>query len=238
MIGAMDVIWRNLPFLMLGQFPDGPLGGLALTLYLTLTIGAASFCIGIVFATMTLVPVRPLQILTRAISIAVRGVPALAFLFWTYFLIPRLLDINLSPLQSASLALVFYHGAYMGEDIRGGIQNVAKGQWEAAQASGLRLTALLCHVILPQAVRAATPALVNRFVNLFMYTSVVSVLGILEFTRAGILVNNREIVHSLSIFGFLGFVYFLFAYLLSRLGAYLERRWSWARRIEGRTKTA
>lgn len=75
------------------------------------------------------------------------------------------------------------------------------------------------------------PALINRFVNLFMYTSVVSVLGILEFTRAGILVNNRELVYSLQVFGFVGLVYFGFCYLLSRYGRYLENRWSWAPKI-------
>lgn len=227
----MDVIVRNLPFLLIGMFPDGPLGGLALTCYLSVSIGFASFCVGVLFATATLMPYRPMRWLARSLSIAIRGVPALAFLFWMYFLVPRLLQVNISPLLSSGIALMMYHGAYMGEDIRGGIQAVAKGQWEAARASGLSFVALMRHVILPQAIRAVLPALINRFVNLFMYTSVVSVLGILEFTRAGILVNNRELVYSLQVFGFVGVVYFAFCYLLSRFGQYLENRWSWAPKI-------
>lgn len=228
---AVDVVLRNLPFLLKGTFPDGPLGGLALTLYLSLIVGAASLCTGILFALATLIPYRPLRWLARGGSMLIRGVPSLAFLFWMYFLIPRLLQINLSPLQSAGLALMLYHGAYMGEDIRGGIQAVAKGQWEAARASGLGFLSMMRHVILPQAIRAVIPALVNRFVNLFMYTSIVSVLGILEFTRASILVNNRELIYSLQIFGFVGLVYFSFCYLISLGGRYLERRWSWAPKI-------
>jgi polar amino acid transport system permease protein len=233
----MDVILRNLPFLLKGTFPEGPLGGLALTVYMSVSIGFASFCVGLLFAMATLIPYRPLRWLTRGLSIGIRGVPALAFLFWMYFLVPRLLNVNLSPFQSAGLTLAIYHGAYMGEDIRGGVQAVAKGQWEAARASGLSFVTLMLHVILPQAIRAVIPALINRFVNLFMYTSVVSVLGILEFTRAGVLVNNREIIYSVQVFGFVGFVYFAFCYLLSQCGRYLERRWSWAPRI-GSLQTA
>jgi len=225
---TMDVILANLPFLLLGTFPNGPLGGLALTIYLSISVGISAFAVGVIFATGGLVPIAPIRWLARALSIGIRGVPSLAFLFWVYFLVPRLFDINLSALMSAGLALAIYHGAYMGEDIRGGIKAVSRGQWEAAQASGLGPLSVLRDVILPQAVRAVVPALINRFVNLLMYTSVVSVLGILEFTRAGLLVNNRELLHSAEIFGFIGLVYFLLCYSLTRAGLYLERRWSWA----------
>lgn len=105
------------------------------------------------------------------------------------------------------------------------------------RASGLDFLAPMQHVILPQASRAVVPALINPFVNLIMYTSVVSFLGILEFTRAGILVNNRELSYSLQLFGFVGLVYFAFCYLLLRYGRYLENRWSWAPKI-GALQTA
>jgi polar amino acid transport system permease protein len=224
----MDVILRNLPFLLKGTFPNGPIGGLALTIYLSLTIGAASFGVGVVFALATFLPYRPMRWVVRALSIVIRGVPSLAFLFWMYFLVPQLLHINLSPFVSAGLALSIYHGAYMGEDIRGGIQAVPKGQWEAARASGLSFLSAARDVVMPQALRAVVPILINRFVNLLMYTSVVSVLGILEFTRAGVLVNNRELIYPVQIFGFVGIVYFVLCYLLTRLGRYLEIRWNWA----------
>jgi polar amino acid transport system permease protein len=224
----MDVIIRNLPFLLKGTFPNGPIGGLALTIYLSVTIGIASLVVGCLFALATSLPFRPLCWLVRALSIGIRGVPSLAFLFWMYFLVPRLLQINLSPLLSAGLALAIYHGAYMGEDIRGGIQAVAKGQWEAARASGLGFVSSMWDVIMPQAIRAVVPILINRFVNLLMYTSVVSILGILDFTRAGMLVNNREIIYSVQVFGFVGLVYFVLCYVLTRVGRYLENRWNWA----------
>jgi polar amino acid transport system permease protein len=228
----MNVILNSLPFLLKGQFPDGPLGGLVLTIYLAVLIGSLSLSIGLVLAAAEFVPSSIVRWGARGLSMLVRGVPSVAFLFWMYFLVPRLIRMDLSPFLSASIALSLYHGTYMGEDIRGGIHAVAKGQWEAARASGLGFVSMLRHVILPQAIRAVVPALINRFVNLFMYTSVVSMLGILEFTRCAILVNNRDLIHPVEIFGFVGFVYFVFCFGISRLGRSLERRWNWAPKVK------
>ena len=180
----MQVILDSLPYLLVGPFPDGPLGGLALTIVLALFIGGVSFGIGTVFAALALVPFMPVRLAARATVECVRGVPSLTFLFWMYFLVPRLLQIDLSPMMSAVIALSIYHGAYMAEDLRGGVQAVHRGQWEAARATGLRGRQVFLRIVLPQAVCAVVPALINRFVNLFMYTSIVSTLGILEFMRA------------------------------------------------------
>ncbi|HLI12135.1 MAG TPA: amino acid ABC transporter permease [Alphaproteobacteria bacterium] len=229
----MDVITGNLPFLLRGQFPAGPLGGLALTIYLSILVGFLSFGIGTTLAAAELAPFSLVRWAVRALSSLVRGAPSVAFLFWTYFLLPRLLHVDLSPLESASIALALYHGAYMGEDIRGGINAVPGGQWEAARASGLNFPMMLRHVVLPQAIRAVVPALVNRFVNLFMYTSVVSMLGVLDFTQCAVLVNDRDLSHPIEIFGFVGFVYFIFSYGISRLGRHLEKKWDWAPKVKG-----
>ena len=233
----MGVILENLPYLLVGPFPEGPLGGLALTIALSLLIGAASFCLGLLLAALALTPLAPLRLAVRGAIECVRGVPSLTFLFWTYFLVPRLLEVDISPLASALIALAIYHGAYMAEDVRGGIQAVARGQWEAARATGLRGRQILLRVVFPQAVRAVVPALMNRFVNLFMYTSIVSTLGILEFMRAAIIVNNRELVYPIEIFGFVGVVYLAIGYGITRAGRALERRWSWVPRL-GSPRTA
>ncbi len=227
----MQVILDSLPYLLVGPFPDGPLGGLALTFLLALFIGAISFGIGTVFAALALVPFMPVRLAARATVECVRGVPSLTFLFWMYFLVPRLLQIDLSPMMSAVIALSIYHGAYMAEDLRGGVQAVHRGQWEAARATGLRGRQVFLRIVLPQAVRAVVPALINRFVNLFMYTSIVSTLGILEFMRAAIIVNNREFIYPIEIFGFVGLVYLAICYGITRLGRMLERRWAWAPRF-------
>lgn len=227
----MDIIVNNFSYFMTGPFPEGPIGGLVLTLYLSVSIGMASFCVGLLMASLSLVPFMAVRMIARGLVAGIRGVPSLAFLFWIYFLIPRLLEVDISPIQSATIALALYHGAFMAEDIRGGLQAVAKGQWEAGRASGLGTLDVLRYIVFPQAIRAVVPALVSRFVNLFTYTSIVSLLGILEFTRAAIIVNNRELVFPIEIFGFIGLVYFSFCYAITRFGRYLERRWDWAPKV-------
>lgn len=227
----MSVIIDNLPFLLLGQFPKGAVGGLLLTVLLGIYTGASSFALGVAVAALSVAPLAPARWLARGLVITVRCIPSVVFLFWVYFLIPRLIGAHLSGLQSACLALAVYHGAYMAEDIRGGIYAVARGQWEAARATGLSGAQSLRHVVLPQAIRAIVPALVNRFVNLFMYTSIVSLIGVLDLMYAATLVNNRELVYPMQIFGFVGAVYFVFCYGITRFGRALERRWAWAPRI-------
>jgi polar amino acid transport system permease protein len=87
-------------------------------------------------------------------------------------------------------------------------------------------------VVMPQAIRAIVPALINRFVNLFMYTSIVALIGIFDLMYAAIAVNNRDLIYPLQIFGFVGVVYFVFCYGITRIGRILERRWDWAPRIK------
>jgi polar amino acid transport system permease protein len=227
----MQIILDNLPFFLIGTYPQGGIGGLVLTIYLACLIGVTSFLFAMCVASLALSPFIAARITARAIVLIVRGVPSLVFLFWMYFLIPRILMMNISGMTSAIVALTIYHGAYMAEDIRGGIHAVHKGQWEAARATGLPTSTMLLFIVFPQAIRAVVPALINRFVNLFMYTSVVSLLGILELTRAANIVNSRELSHSMEIFGFIGMVYFVFCYGIGRLGSYLESRWTWVPKV-------
>jgi polar amino acid transport system permease protein len=234
----MQVILDNLHFLLAGTFPKGTIGGLLMTIYLACLIGVTSFMFAMCVAWLALSPFLIARLVAGVIVLIVRGVPSLVFLFWMYFLIPRLLMVNISGMSSAIVALTIYHGAYMAEDIRGGVQAVNKGQWEAARATGLRTSTTLLSIILPQAIRAVVPALINRFVNLFMYTSVVSLLGILDLTRAANIVNSRELSHSMEIFGFVGVVYFVFCYGISRIGSYLEAKWTWVPKVRIRQTAA
>src|SRR3954463_9546104 len=109
---GIEGILRSIPFLLVGTFPAGGLGGLALTVYLSVTIGLASLIVGAMLGIAMVFGPWPLRIPVVALTVLVRGIPALAFLFWFYFLLPRLLGVELSPLASAGIALAIYHGAY------------------------------------------------------------------------------------------------------------------------------
>jgi len=225
------VILDNLRFLLLGPFPNGPIGGLALTIILSLLVGICAFCYGILVAGLALSTSKVISGTTQLVTTLIRSLPSLVFLFWLYFLLPALLGVQFTPLQSAVIALSIYQGSFIGEDLRSGLNAVARGQSEAGAATGLSSMQIFWHIRLPQAVRLTIPALVNRYINLFLYTSTASVVGVLEFTGTVTLVNNRLLVHPIQVFGFAALVYFLFCLGIASVGRYLEGRWSWSRKI-------
>jgi len=227
----MNSIIENLRFLMLGTYPDGNIGGLALTLILSGLIGIGSLLVGIVIAATTLSSSAALRKVAKVISIVIRGLPSLVFLFWLYFLLPAALHIELTPLQSATIALSIYHGAFISEDIRGGLSSVNAGQWEAGRATGLDPRRIFICIALPQAIRAMIPALVNRYINMLLYTSVASVVGVFEFTQTAVVLSNRILVHPVEIFGFAAIVYLVLCSAIARFGRYVESRWDWAPKL-------
>lgn len=225
------IILENLKFLLVGPYPNGAIGGLLLTLILSLLVGVGSLCVGVFLASLSLSGSKAVRFVAQLVPTLIRSLPSLVFLFWLYFLLPAMLNIQLSPLQSAAIALSIYQGSFIAEDLRGGLNAVGRGQAEAGAATGLSPSHIFWHISLPQAVRATVPALVNRYINMFLYTSTASVVGVMEFTGTTILVNNRVMVHPLQIFGFAAVVYFVFCYGLASFGRYLERRWNWAPKI-------
>lgn len=225
------IILENLGFLLIGPYPAGALGGLALTLILSLLVGAGALCIGLVVASLSLSGSKSIRFVAQLLPTVIRSFPSLVFLFWMYFLLPSMTGIQLSPLESAAIALSIYQGSFIAEDLRGGINAVARGQAEAGAATGLSDWQIFFLITLPQAVRAIIPALVNRYINMFLYTSTASVVGVMEFTGTTALLNNRVMVHPIQIFGFAAAVYLVFCFGLVRAGRYLERRWNWAPKL-------
>jgi polar amino acid transport system permease protein len=225
------IILQNLHFLLLGPYPDGPLGGLALTLVLSLIVGIGSLVVGLLIATLSMSSSRGVRLAFQTVPAVVRSLPSLVFLFWLYFLLPAITNIDLSPLMSAAIALSIYQGSFMAEDIRGGLNAVVKGHIEAGSATGLSGGQIFWHIRLPQAVRATIPALANRYINLFLYTSTASVVGVMEFTRTSTLVSNRVLVHPIEVYGFAALVYFIFCYGIAAAARRLERRWDWSPKV-------
>jgi polar amino acid transport system permease protein len=231
------IILENLRFLLIGTYPTGALGGLALTLILSVFVGVGAMCVGLLIASLSLSASKTVRVIAQLVPTLIRSLPSLVFLFWMYFLLPSITGLQLSPLASAATALAIYQGSFIAEDLRSGINAVAYGQAEAGAATGLSDWQIFFLITLPQAVRATIPALVNRYINLFLYTSTASVVGVMEFTSTTTLLNNRVMIHPIQIFGFAAAVYFIFCFLLARIGSYLERRWDWAPKLK-RTSTA
>jgi len=152
-----------------------------------------------------------------------RGVPLVMVIFWFWFMIPLLLRIPLPEYGAALMAFVVFEAAYLGEIVRTGIQSVPRGQVEAATATGLTTAQTMRHVVLPQALRNMIPALVTQFIVLFKDTSLASIIGYIDLTKAAQIVNSREI-RPFELYLFIAIVYWLCTYAMSRYARYVERR--------------
>jgi polar amino acid transport system permease protein len=115
---------------------------------------------------------------------------------------------------------VIFEAAYLAEIVRAGIQSVPRGQIEAATATGLSRAQLMRHVVLPQALRNMIPALVTQFIVLLKDTSLASIIGYVDLTKAAQIVNNREI-RPFELYLFIALIYWLCSYGMSRY----TRRW-------------
>jgi len=152
-----------------------------------------------------------------------QGTPLLLQLFLAFFGFSVVTGINLSPLVAASIALTAYTSAFLGVIWRGAIQAVPRGQWQAASAIGFGYFDQLRLIILPQAVRLAIAPTVGFLVQVIKGTSLASIIGFTELSRAASLINNVTL-QSLLIFGMAGLIYFALCYPLSSWSQKLERK--------------
>lgn len=202
----------HLTFLLTGAF---------WTLVLSLMAFVGGGVVGLVIALGRTSPVRFLRILSAGYVQIVQGTPLLVILFVVYFGLPTV-GYSLSPMLAAGLSLTIYVSAYLGEIWRGCLEAVPKAQWEAAECLALSKTQRMVKVILPQAVRIATPPTVGFSVQIIKNTSLASVVGFVELARAGQLINN-SIFQPFSIYMIVALLYFCMCFPISVFSRRLER---------------
>lgn len=171
---------------------------------------------------------RPLRYLAIAYIQIIQGTPLLVILFLSYFGL-SIMGLTLPPLVAAGLSMTIYVSAYLGEIWRGSIQSVARTLWEAAECLALSRWQRLYLVILPQAVRIATPPTVGFMVQIIKNTSLASIVGFVELVRAGQLINN-SIFQPFLIYVLIAALYFALCYPLSAWSRRLEMRLHFAHR--------
>lgn len=151
-----------------------------------------------------------------------QGTPLLMQLFLVYFGL-AVVGLPIDPLLAAAVALTLHASAYLGEIWRGSIEAVPSGQTEAATALALSYPHRMRHVVLPQAMRIATAPTVGFLVQLIKGTSLASIIGFTELTRAGQIVNNA-IFKPFLVFGTVAILYFILCWPLSLMARRLEAR--------------
>jgi polar amino acid transport system permease protein len=158
----------------------------------------------------------------------VQGIPLLVVLFIAYFGL-SIAGFKLSPLFAAAVSFTVYCAAFLGEIWRGCIEAVPKTQWEAAECLGFSRFQQLQKVVLPQAAKIAIPPTVGFMVQIVKNTSLASIIGFVDLSRAGQLINNSTF-QPFTVFGCVALIYFCICYPLSSLSKHLERKLNVAHR--------
>ena len=197
------------------------------TILLSLIAITGGAVLGLALALARVSKLRVLRALAIVYIQIVQGTPLLILLFLSYFGL-SLVGLRLDPLVAAGISLTFYVGAFLGEIWRGCIEAVPRTQWEASDCLGLNRLQQYAYVILPQAVRIATPPTVGFMVQVVKNTSLASIIGFVELTRAGQIVNNSTFQPFL-VFLFVAAIYFAICYPLSVTSRALERKMNAAR---------
>ena len=192
------------------------------TILLSLIAIAGGAVLGLALALARVSKLRMLRALAIFYIQIVQGTPLLILLFLSYFGL-SLVGLRLDPLVAAGVSLTFYVGAFLGEIWRGCIEAVPRTQWEASDCLGLNRFQQYIYVILPQAVRIATPPTVGFMVQVVKNTSLASIIGFVELTRAGQIVNNSTF-EPFVIFSSVALIYFVLCYPLSVAARTLERK--------------
>jgi His/Glu/Gln/Arg/opine family amino acid ABC transporter permease subunit len=220
----IHVIINNFNFLILqGLFGFGTfVGG---TLRLALPAMVLGFILGIFVGLARLARSVWIHLPATVYVEFFRGVPLVMVIFWFWFIVPVFMGKALPEYSVALAAFVIFEAAYLGEIVRAGIQSVPHGQIEAAAATGLTRGQTMRYVILPQALRNMIPALVTQFIVLLKDTSLASIIGYVDLTKAAQIVNNREI-RPFELYLFIAVVYWSCSYAMSRYARRLEERLS------------
>ena len=198
------------------------LEGLRNTLLLTGASFTLGFLLGAPLAVARLYAPRPVRALVAGYVEAFRGTPMLLQLFLLYYALPSV-GVRLPALAAAVLGMGLNSAAYQSEYIRSSLAAVPRGQWEAALSLGMTRWQAVRHVVLPQGLRAAIPALTNELVYLLKYSSIAYFLAVVELVYAGKIIGSETFAY-LELYTLIALAYLALSLTITRASKALERR--------------
>ena len=207
--------------------PTNIWGGLPITLILSTFGLAIAFPLAVLVALGRRSKLPAIKALCVLYVELIRGVPLITLLFMASFLFPLFMPEGMNPdeLLRAQVAIILFAGAYVAEVIRGGLQALPRGQYEAADALGLGYWKKMGLIILPQALRIVIPPLVNTFIGFFKDTSLVLIIGLYDLLQAArvALDDPQWQAYSIEVYLTVAAIYFVFCYTMARYSRGLER---------------
>jgi amino ABC transporter, permease protein, 3-TM region, his/glu/gln/arg/opine family len=206
------------------------LGGLAVTVRISLIAVALSLPLGVLFGLLMTRENRVIKLLSRIYLDFIRIMPQLVLLFLVFFGSARVFGLSLSGEFSAVLVFTLWGTAEMGDLVRGALMSIPKHQYESAAALGLTAGQCSRYVMIPQTLRRLLPLAINLVTRMVKTTSLIVLIGVVEVLKTGqqIIDANRfqYPTAALPIYGVIFLLYFLVCWPVSMLARYLEQRWA------------
>ena len=203
-------------------------GGLMLTLLMSIISILLCFPLGVSLALGRQSSLPVIRFLSIAYIEIIRGLPLITILFMGQVLVPLFLPEGMRPdrILRAIVGLTMFSSAYLAENVRGGLQAVPRGQVEAAKALGLNTPLSLGLIVLPQALKISIPSIVGQFISLFQDTTLLAIVGLVELLgiSRSILANPKFLGRYSEVYIFIGILYWLFCYMMSRASRKLEQQ--------------
>ena len=190
------------------------------TVALTVVSILGGSVLGAIIMVLRVVPFAPAKAVAIVYINIIQGTPVLGQLFIVFFGL-GLFGYDVSPWTAAIVAFSLYSGAFLGEIWRGGVHAVPKTQWEASASIGLSTLEQMRYVIIPQAFRLSIPPTIGFWVHLVKNTSLASIIGFIELTRAAQIINAATF-RPMTVFLTIALGYFIICFVLTRLSARLE----------------
>ena len=208
--------------ILVDSFPKLLEYGVKVTVPLTALSFALALVVSLIVAMIQYADVPVLRQVCRFYIWIVRGTPLLVQLYLVFYGLPSL-GVTLPAYPSAVLVFGFNEGAYMAESIRGALESVSRGQMEAGWCVGLNYLQIMRHVVLPQAFRAAFPALSNSLIAMLKGTSLAATITVTEMFREATIINGR-VYESLGLYTEVALIYLAFCTILTWLQRLGERK--------------
>jgi general L-amino acid transport system permease protein len=205
-------------------------GGLTVTLVISLVGIVCSIPIGILLALGRQSKMPIIKTLCIAFIELWRAVPLITVLFMASVMLPLFMPqgTTVDKLLRALVGVTLFESAYLAEVVRGGLQALPRGQYEAGASLGLNYWQRTVFIILPQALKHVIPGIVNNFISLFKDTSLVSIVGIFDLLNtvqaATSDVNWASPTQAMTGYVFAAFMFWIFCFAMSRYSQYMERR--------------